>query len=80
MSHSRRFEADVARQLVLEHGPQKALRLTIGGRMKAKRARSRKEFQSWAAVASEIESLSNESLNGAGATVRIEHVDALNAK
>ena len=54
--------SDVARQLVLEHGLPKALRLTVSGRMKAKRQRSRKEYQYWVAVAFEIQSLSNESL------------------
>ena len=72
--------SDVARQLILEHGLPKALRLTVSGRMKAKRQRSRKEYQYWVAVAFEIPSLSNESLNGAKAAARIERADTLSTK
>jgi hypothetical protein len=54
---TRRSEADIARALVLEHGRKKALQLTVSRRMNAKRARSRREYQFWAAVGSEIESL-----------------------
>jgi hypothetical protein len=50
-------EADIARQLVLEHGRKKALQVTVSGRMKAKRARSRREYQFWADISSEIELL-----------------------
>ena len=50
-------EADIARQLVLEHGRKKALQVTVAGRMKAKRARSRREYQFWADISSEIELL-----------------------
>ncbi len=46
-----------AQRLVLELGNKKALQSTTTGRMKAKRARSRKDYQFWIAVASEIESL-----------------------
>jgi hypothetical protein len=50
-------EADIARQLVLEHGRKKALQVTVSGRMKAKRARSRREYQFWADIYSKIELL-----------------------
>ena len=50
-----KFETDAARRLVLEHGREKALKLAVNNRMKARRARSRKQFQLWVAISAEIE-------------------------
>ena len=59
MTIAGKSEADTARRLVLQYGQKKALQMTGTGKMKAKRARSRREYRYWAAVACEIELLSS---------------------
>ena len=58
MDRPKSSEADMARQLVLEHGPKVARQKAVGEKMKAKRARSRNDFQYWSAVVFEIQSAS----------------------
>jgi hypothetical protein len=53
-------ESDMARRLVLEHGAKVAHQKAVGERTRARRARSRSEFQYWSAVISEIESTPQE--------------------
>jgi hypothetical protein len=55
MPTPRRSPVKSAQQLVVELGREEAIRLTRKERGKARQARSRKEYQFWAAVASEIE-------------------------
>jgi hypothetical protein len=60
MHRPKRSESDMARQLVLAHGAKVAHQKAIGERTRARRARSRDEFQFWSAVLSEIESAAQE--------------------
>jgi hypothetical protein len=54
MHRPKRSESDMARQLVLEHGTKAAHQKAVGERTRARRARSRNEFQYWSAVISKI--------------------------
>jgi hypothetical protein len=64
MHHPKRSESDIARQLVLEHGTKVAHQKAVGERTRARRARSRSEFQYWSVVISVIESVPWEGWSG----------------
>lgn len=67
MTLPKRPEAETARILFLEHGLKVALQKAVGGRVAAKRARSRKAFQYWSAVEAEIASLGANLISSDGA-------------
>jgi len=70
MRRPKRSESDMARQLIFEHGMKVAHQKAVGERTRARRARSRDEFQYWSAVISEIESAPEASVLG------LSHADA----
>jgi hypothetical protein len=59
--------------LVLEHGTKVARQKAVSEKMKAKRARSRNEFQYWSAVISEIQSASAPD----GGVLGLSHADSM---